>query len=1017
MATCNYTIRQVSAAKFILAMGLGMTLLFADMALAKNSSSKKNASAEAISNLKFQPGDEGNNDKKAVVAELFIASQEEKAIEQAKKLLNKYRGTTLEADILMRLGELHMRRAKSDRVLEVHRKSEEIVNIAPKLIQGAASKKQVQLAINYFDTIQKKHPHFDKMDSVVFNNAFANQQLNDYSKAERLFVFLVANFANSPLIPDSHLALGEIQFQRRHFKDALTHFQAIRNYPDSLVYPYGLYKGAWTKYNMRDAVGALADLEDVIRYGKYVKEQGIDARLDLRKEALMDMTLFFEDVLPAEKAYKYFQTQASELDVSPIILRLSDLYKRHGKNREVTVVLTEFIQNKKMSDSVPIAYAELMEAYEKLKKRKDVVTLLSSLGSICEVKSAWSKSQIELSKESPLRRLDEDGLGIDSAQKLCQMGFTKMALGYANKWLKYWSKEPQSLELADAAESAFALYLEKSDKNEDAAKARFVYAELLFKRNKFRPASENYALVSTVSKNDKMNHDSRYFALTSLEKAVGAKWSDNDEDLFRGLAKEYLTFHKTGPYVLDIEFRVALIAYEKGRYDEAEPIFLRLGESFKDKEKGLKAQDLYMDTLNIKKNFVALRNYSLKLRDSTKDEERKNKYGKIHEEAYFQVIQEMETKKDYLAAISEYTAFANKNPKSSLSQKALWNAMQLNFNINQWSEGANAAVAYHEKYKGTKDGQDALLKAAQIYESLAQLNEAAAVLVKLALEDNANKTKWNMLAADYYTLNRDYSKAKPIYEDIKSKANSDISFRALEQLELIATAESQVKQREQYLREIASLGRQPQASQASLYFLEQTYAQGKQEDSFAMAKKILSQQKSGASRKALARARFIQAQIIGNEFKNQSVKAKLERVQTVLLLKTEKLSRAQVAYQEAANYGDALTTVMAYKELADCYLQYSEALRTMPVPAGIPEAEAEAFRQEMDKLAIPMEEKGIDGKMQALKVARELGVYDDVVSQLQNEMKSLNQAVDSRQELVRFEPAQLVLPKPKGVGT
>src|SRR5690606_25682317 len=148
----------------------------------------------------------------------------------------------------------------------------------------------------------------------------ARQQLGQEKEAERMYWYLVKNFRNSPLVPDCHLAIGEINFDRSNFSFALEHFNAIKKYPESRVYPYGLYKAAWAYYNMRDAVSALKKLEEVVAYGKYVADQKIEQRLDLRKEALADMTVFYEDVLPAKSAFAYFRKQASELDVGPIIL-------------------------------------------------------------------------------------------------------------------------------------------------------------------------------------------------------------------------------------------------------------------------------------------------------------------------------------------------------------------------------------------------------------------------------------------------------------------------------------------------------------------------------------------------------------------------------------------------------------------------------------------------------------------------------------------------------------------------
>ncbi len=173
---------------------------------------------------------------------------------------------------------------------------------------------------------EKRFGGYSQMDLVIFNHAFARQALGQDKEADALYWSLIQHFPDSPLVPDAHLAIGEIDFQNAQFQAALDHFNAIRKYPESRVYPYGLYKAAWTRYNMRDTAGGLRNLEEVVAFGDSVVKNHLDAKLDLRKEALNDMTLFYEDVFPSTKAFSYFQKQAGESDLPPLIMKLADLY-------------------------------------------------------------------------------------------------------------------------------------------------------------------------------------------------------------------------------------------------------------------------------------------------------------------------------------------------------------------------------------------------------------------------------------------------------------------------------------------------------------------------------------------------------------------------------------------------------------------------------------------------------------------------------------------------------------------
>lgn len=993
--------KHVRAAHFILKASLILGMMSPSISFAKT----KKKAPEPLAALRLNKKSEKGNDLKSLKAELFIAAQEDKAIAQLNSLLKKYKNTPLEADLLMRLGELYVRRAKTDRFLEVHRTSEELVSIVPKLAKSAASKKQMQKAIDIFDAIEKRFPNFDKLDMVLYNNAFACQQIGNSKRAEQQYSKLVRHFQNSVLLPDAHLALGEIQFQNRNFKKALEHFRAIREFPDSIVYPYGMYKAGWTYFNLHENQMALKELEDVVKYGRFVQARGIDSRLDIRKEALMDMALFYEDSFPAKGAYAYFEKQAADLDVSPFVLRLSELYKRHSRHADVRLLLTEYIKKQPTSNLLPTAYVEMMDASEKMKIRKDVVVLLGRLSSLCEPDSNWSKAQAKADLSAKPEG-HQDVLA-------CRATFHRIALGYANKWLKVWNADPSQTELADATEKAFAIYLQSEKRSEETGRARYVYAELLFKRGKFAQASQNYAQSALDLKEPSMTHDARYYALAALEKSVGDKWNANSEAQFTQLAKDYLQHNPKGKYALDVEFKRALIAYENGRYDESSPVFKRLGQMHPDSDKGIKSQDLLLDTLNIKKEYEDLRDYALEMRAKAKGD-RQLKLSKIYEETSFLIIQKYEADGNIDKAISGYKAFANSNPTSALSQKALWNALQLHYKSNDLVGGARAGLEYYEKYPQSKEGLDVLMKSAQTLEAVGQLTQAAQVLSRLAVVDSAQHDRWMLLAADFYNLENETKKAKAMYLELKKSGDAKTSQRALEQLEKIALIDGDVGFREVLLSEMLKKGQQPQASKAQLYFAQKAYDSRQWDDAFNLAKKVIGQDKNGAAKSDLAQARYIQAMILSREFRDQSVRSKIERVQTVLTLKTEKLSKAQVALQSAANYGDPIVAVKAYKELADCYMHYSDALRGMPVPKGLPDTEAQAFRDEMQKLAIPMEEKGIETKIMALKAAQELGAADEIVVALQKELKDMNQTVASGAQGIRVRPAAIVVPNLQG---
>lgn len=954
-----------------------------------------------LDELKLVEGDEQGNELKSLKAEMMVRKSEQNAIAQAQLLLKKHKGSELEPEIQFRLAELYMRSSKTDRFFELHRESDTVVRLAPRLVKEASSKSSVQKAVETYSMIQNKWPSFEQMDLVIFNHAFARQVLGQEKESETLYSQLISKYSTSPLVPDAHLAIGEIAFNRGQFQVALDHFNAIKRFPESRVFPYGLYKAAWTHYNMRNAEMGLKKLEEVVAYGKFVEQNRMEARLDLRKEALADMTLFYEDVYPSKDAYKYFFEQAGEAEVGAILLRMGTLYERHSRFNDQKIVLSQFVEKLPSSPLIPKVHTDLILAFDALKQKDSSVQKLEELHKICQPSSRWIRSQG--GKEEQIKKLSEE----------CSNGLNETSLRLAKKWLRSWKKLPGDTAYADASEKAFEIYLRSPAKSEEFVQSRFAYAELLFARNKFRKASDEYAMVSRSGVVAQLSHDAAYAAIVSLEKAVGEKWSNEDERAFNKLAKEYVERYPKGQYRLDLEYKMALLAYEKERYDEAAPAFLRLGKEFPKSEKGMKAQDLYLDILNIKKDYRGIRNYAQEVMKASGDGAREQRLRKLYEQAYFLEIQGMEDKGQLKEALAEYQAFAKQNNNSELSEKSIWNAMQLHFKLGDSWNGAKTAEDYASRYPQSSQAINALLRAAQTFEQMGQLSEAARVLVKLSQKDQKAAVRWKELAADFHALDGESSEARKIYQELRSQGDQAHKLKILNKLEALEKNYGTPQAQAEMLKVLIDMNVQPQASMAKVQVVEQQFEKGRQEEAFNEARRLLGSSQMNVNQKA--RLRLIQAKVLEQEFLKQSVKSRAERVGTVLALKTEKLQKAQEAFQSTIKYGDPRASLEAFERLYGCYAHYVKALKEMPVPGGLSADDEKAFRAEIDNLVVPLEEKSVDALSQAVQFARKQQFLDGTAARLEAELNRINHQVtaDVTPEL---EMPAMAVPVLAGVG-
>jgi tetratricopeptide (TPR) repeat protein len=209
---------------------------------------------------------------------------------------------------------------------------------------------------------------------------------------------------------------------------------------------------------------------------------------------------------------------------------------------------------------------------------------------------------------------------------------------------------------------------------------------------------------------------------------------------------------------------------------------------------------------------------------------------------------------------------------------------------------------------------------------------------------------------------------------------------------------------------IESLGLEPAASRFLLEEAEGAYAAGDFTKAFNLSKRVVGRESQlGSAKEIAARARFLQARVLDDEYRGQSVKAKVERIGIVLALKTEKLEKAQKAYQSAAKMGDNSVAIESFAKLADLYIDYSHTVKTMKLPADVPAADQKAFAKEIETIAMPMEEKGIESLSQAIDAARKSARLDGLAGRLQEKLDRLNMKAQSSPK-IEVETLPVLIP-------
>ncbi|MBK9293025.1 MAG: tetratricopeptide repeat protein [Oligoflexia bacterium] len=939
--------------------------------------------------LRLSAKDGASNDAKALKAELLISRNEEKALKQLNKLLAKYKNTALEASLHFRMAELYMRKAKTATFFEVNRKNDQdVVSFSPKETKSNTSRQWVTKAVDTYDLIQRRFTHFRDMDMVLFNNAFSRQILGQNKTAVQLYKKVIDDFEDSPLVADSHLAIGEIYYNSKSFELAFKEFEKIRKFPDSRVYSYGLYKGAWALYNLRKTEQALKQLEEVVEYA-YTQDEDEENtnRLALLRESLEDMVVFYEDVKSPGDAVSYFKRQSRSENYGSLILKLGRLYQRHSKHKNLETVYRDLISDSPLITERPQMHKDLLDSYELTQKRLLAVEELEALSRLCVANSKWSLAQTDSVKKECIDDLIENG-------KI-----------YSAKWHKEYNKKKDS-KLGSYVRRAYEALLGEY-KFKELDKVRYSYSELLFQLGDYRAASTQYSLSAHETKDSKIKHDSSYAALVSLEKDVKDKWSDKDEELFAKLSADYIKMNPKGSFLTDVRFKKAFIAYEKGKYDRAAPELKGLAISFSNTERGKKAATIYLDILNIQKNYVQLKDDSyFFIKKLDFDKTTKQEFLKIHQQSYLIVVQDLEAKKKYEEASKLYKSFSEENAESDLADKSLYNAIRCAYLADLKKEAASMSEVFVKKYSNSSYSAEITKNLVQTYETFAQLKNASLAIERLASYEKDQKLKLELKfkTADYMALSGDWKKAYELYSRLGG-------LKAIERMALLQEKYGDWKRTEKLLEQIVASQTQPQASIAMYKIVKKHCDDGSIQDCFRLSKQVISQKsEKNVSKWALSQARLQQARILEKEFDLARLKAKPDRLSQVIAIKVDKLERTQKAYQDVLNYGDKPSAIEALVRLAGIYNKFSKGMREIPIPDEVTEKEKSKFTQEIENMVIPMEEKGAETLEIALRQARSLGLHDGLIAQIQDELNKLSRKNIKAKLVAKINPADNFLP-------
>jgi TolA-binding protein len=281
------------------------------------------------------------------VHDMAALSIQSKGIAKLKKLLKQYRGTRQEADLLNRLGDLHLESSGiSFRISE----GTSIKNKSP--LYTDALKNGVQA----LSELIAKYPYHGYSPNAHFKRGKAYRELGLTEMAKADFLYLVQNQPRFEYLDSALMDLADFAQDANQHPDALGYLAKIEKMPESDYYPIALHKAAWSHFNLTQYQAAIEKLQKETEFyfaRIEVKKQDVSAETAFLESAFNDLALFnFEAISKKQEFANIEQALATFRKIDKngsyfgmVSFKLAKLLKAYTLTAELEQLKDQLVRN------------------------------------------------------------------------------------------------------------------------------------------------------------------------------------------------------------------------------------------------------------------------------------------------------------------------------------------------------------------------------------------------------------------------------------------------------------------------------------------------------------------------------------------------------------------------------------------------------------------------------------------------------------------------------------------------
>jgi len=639
----------------------------------------------------------------------------EHSVRETKRLLRTAREEAYAPELHLRLAELYAEMSRLRYLLQIERsgKKNDRVISSPDVVFLKES------AIASYAKVIAEWPRHPSVDKALFFMAHELRELGRYPEMVQRYEQLVNEHPSSPLRLEGLLLLGDHYFSSDDVRTAEARYRAILAAKESRVHPMARYKLGWVRVNRNDWPGAFSAFEQIAKTtDPRVQSEHLDAqkRIDVRREALLDLAFAYTKVRPAEGATAYFlELCASRAEAVAVLRKLgnrlylgADLAESARSHRALLDMLPG-------SDEAPDWAHRLHDSVVRGAQNDRTAADVARLSAV--LAHARRSADATLAKLEP----DFEIYMRDLSTRRHQAGQTDAAAA------------------SDAAD-AYSIYLASFPRAKEAPTLAANRAEALFAAERFSEAAEAFdTLVKTARP---PSRDLLFGAVSSAHRALFQRQASRYQAararaILRDAGPELLRRHPSDPEAPQVKFLLALSRFQEGEFEKAADLFVAFARQHPDHRDAVTAAHLSLDALAAIDDYAAIRRTGKRLLDSgVGDSGFRAEITRIIERAGALEVETLALERGGETAL---VALAERNRGTEVGQRALLVA----FAQAQTSGDSVRALALGERlrgeYPGSKEAAGVLRALGKMHLDRADPDRAAETLEEAFRADPAQQ--------------------------------------------------------------------------------------------------------------------------------------------------------------------------------------------------------------------------------------------------------------------------------------